>query len=195
MPSKPEKPRIFVFTGPDGSGRKTIADMAGTTLELKKVLSYTTRERRQGEQEGQDYHFVSPETFRKAAENGEFVETVYLEGHYYGIKQTDIERLWAVHGHVYVILNPEGARLLRQAYGDAVIRLFLYADRESLRQRQIERGDGERLVAARLSYYDEAMTYMPECEYAVENVDLSHTVFAITNMMESYLNRQLLNLD
>ncbi|MDF2716129.1 MAG: guanylate kinase [Paenibacillus sp.] len=189
------KPHIFVFTGPDGSGRKTIADMAGSTLELKKVLSYTTREPRQGEQEGQDYHFVSPDAFQKASRNREFVETVSLEGHQYGIKQADIERLWYEHGFVYVILNPEGARLLKQAYGDAVIRLFLYADLQSLRQRQIERGDGERLVAARLSYYDEAMAYMPECEFAVENVDLSHTVFTITNVLESYLNRQLLNLD
>ncbi|TMV43116.1 guanylate kinase [Paenibacillus mesophilus] len=190
-----EKPHIFVFTGPDGSGRKTIADMAGSTLELKKVLSYTTRESRQGEQEGQDYHFISSDSFQKASRNGEFVETVSLDGHHYGIKQADVERLWNEHGFVYVILNPEGARLLKQAYGEAVIRLFLYADRQSLRQRQIERGDSERTVEARMSYYDEAMTYLPECEYAFENVDLSHTVFTITNVMESYLNRQLLNLD
>ncbi|MDF2722144.1 MAG: guanylate kinase [Paenibacillus sp.] len=195
MPSATVQPHIFVFTGPDGSGRKTIADMTGTTLELKKVLSYTTRQPRQGEEEGQDYHFISPESFRIANENNEFVEAVHFDGHHYGIKQADIERLWSEHGFVYVILNPQGARLLKQVYGDAVVRLFLYADRDSVWERQLERGDGEERAAARLAYYEEAMSYMPECEYSVENVDLAHTVFDITNVLERYLNRQLLNLD
>ena len=195
MRIKSERPRIFVFTGPDGSGRKTIADMAGTTLELRKVLSYTTRDKRKGEQEGQDYLFISPEAFQKASDNGEFVESVKVEGHFYGIKQADIERLWSQHGFVYVILNPEGARLLKKAYGDAVIQFFLYADQESLQKRQLVRGDPDHLIAARLACYQDAMNYMPECDYSFENVDLSHTVFAITNVMEGYLNRQLLNLD
>lgn len=195
MPNTSEKRRLFVFTGPDGSGRKTIADMAGTTLELKKVLSYTTRAPRPGEQEGQDYHFISADVFLKANQTGEFVENVVTDGYHYGIKQKDIERLWSEHRFIYVILNPEGARLVKQAYGDAVIRLFLYADRQALWKRQLDRGDPEPVVAGRLSYYNEAMTYMPECEYSFENVDLSHTVFTITNVIEGYLNRQLLNLD
>lgn len=195
MTEKKVMKRIFVFTGPDGSGRKTIADMAGTTLELKKVLSYTTREPRQGEQEGQDYHFIAKGAFLDAQRNGEFIEAVYTQGHHYGIKRQDIERLWNDHRFVYVILNPEGARLLKQAYGDAVIRLFLHADRQALRERQLNRGDGQRLVDERLAHYEEAMAYLPECEYAFENVDLSHTVFSITNVIERYLNRQLLNLD
>ncbi|PYI49970.1 guanylate kinase [Paenibacillus flagellatus] len=187
--------RIFVFTGPDGSGRKTIADMAGSTLELKKVLSYTTRERRPAEQEGQDYYFVEKETFLAAERNGEFVESVSIDNHQYGIKQADIERLWAEHGFVYVILNPQGARLLKQRYGDAVVRVFLYTDRDNAERRQRARGDGEALIAHRMSHYDEAMSYLTECEYAFENVDIAHTVFAISNTLERYLNRQLLNLD
>ncbi|RKN61391.1 guanylate kinase [Paenibacillus ginsengarvi] len=195
MSQAKERRHLFVFTGPDGSGRKTIADMVGTTLELKKVLSYTTREARQGEQEDQDYHFISADAFRTEERNGAFVETVFIGGFYYGVKKADIERLWAEHRFVYVILNPEGAHLLKQAFGDAVIRLFLYADREALRHRQLERGDGVALVEERLAHYEAAMSYLPQCEYAFENVDLSHTVFSITNVIEQYLNRQLLNLD
>ncbi|GAA3410027.1 guanylate kinase [Paenibacillus hodogayensis] len=189
------KPRLFVFTGPDGSGRKTIADMTGSTLELKKALSYTTREPRPGEREGQDYHFIDQESFLQAKANGEFVEAVFTEGHHYGIKQSDIEKLWSEHRFVYVILNPEGARMLKQAYGDRVIRLFLYADRESLWRRQVDRGDGVEAVESRMSLYSAAMSHLPECEHSFENVDLSHTVFSITNVIERYLNRQLLNLD
>jgi len=186
---------IFVFTGPDGSGRKTIADMTGATLELTKVLSYTTRARRAGEQDGQDYHFIAADSFLESERRGEFVESVRIDGQLYGIKHADILRLWEEHGFVYVILNPEGARILKQAFGPAVVRLFVYADRPSVLKRQHDRGDSDELISARMAYYDEAMSALQECEYAYENVDLAHTVFAISNTIEPYMNRQLLQLD
>ncbi|WP_341805056.1 hypothetical protein [Paenibacillus turpanensis] len=76
---------IFVFTGPDGSGRKSLADAVGMTLEMRKVLSYTTRERRAFEVEGQDYHFVTREQFYKWLGAGEFLEAVEIDGNWYGI--------------------------------------------------------------------------------------------------------------
>lgn len=188
--------KIFVFTGPDGAGRKTIADMAGTTLGLKKILSYTTRQRRPGELEGQDYHYISVDSFLEAERKSEFIESVSIDGAFYGIKHADIERNIKEHRFVYLILNPEGAQILQRRYGGgSVIPLFLYADRDSLIKRQRHRGDNEELIRKRMAYYDKAMSYLPESKYSFENVDLSHTVFAITNEIEPFLNRQLLNLD
>jgi guanylate kinase len=186
---------IFVFTGPDGSGRKTIADMVGTTLGMRKVLSYTTREKRPVEEEGQDYHFISREAFIAAKEAGEFLEDVEISGNLYGIKQKDVEDLFQASGCIYVVLNAEGARVLKQLYGERVTRFFIYADRETVIARQRARGDSEEIIARHMSHYDEAMSYMPECKYAYENLDLAHTVFSITNVIESYLNRNLLELD
>jgi len=189
------KRNIFVFTGPDGSGRKTIADMAGTTLGIQKVLACTTREKRPAEQEGYDYRYLTREQFEHAKQNGEFVESVRIDNHDYGIKHEDIDRLWRAHSFIYVILNPQGAQQLREAFGPAVVRLFVYAGRETVLNRLRERGDGERLIESAMSQYDAAMAYLPRCEHAFENVDLAHTVFAITNTLESYMDRQLLHLD
>lgn len=187
--------RIFVFTGPDGSGRKTVADMVGSTLELEKVLSCTTRSRRPGEQEGQDYQFLCAEQFREADESGAFIESVFIDGHYYGIRHADIERLSAANKHAYLILNTKGASILKAVYGERVVEVFLYADRTSVESRQRERGDAEDVIRKHMSHYDEAMAYMGECAHVFENLDLAHTVFEITNRLESYLDRHLLNLD
>ena len=43
MYSIKEKEKLFIYTGPDGSGRKTIAKMVATTFDMETVLSYTTR--------------------------------------------------------------------------------------------------------------------------------------------------------
>lgn len=186
---------IFVFTGPDGSGRKTVADAVGLTLGLRKVISYTTRSKRPIEEDGQDYHFVSVSDFEEAVKAGQFVEHLQIDGHYYGIKAADIDALFA-KGSVYVVLNRHGADILKKVYGDSVIRIFLYADRDTVEQRQRKAGLDEADIQRHLSRYDEDMDYGKQCEHSVENInDLGHTVFHVTNVLEEYLNRDLVDKD
>jgi len=190
-----DKEWIFVFTGPDGSGRKTMADMVGSTFGMKKVISYCTRKPRPGERDGQDYHFISHEEFLKAEERGEFLETIRLDGNLYGIKHKDVEETFKTSGCIYVIMNPEGAEILKRLYGDKVVRLFVYADRQTVEKRQRDMGLPEDVIARHMAHYDEAMQYMKQCEHQFENYDIAHTAFAITEVLETYLQRQLKQTD
>lgn len=186
---------IFVYTGPDGSGRKSVADAVGLTLGLRKVISYTTRAKRPVEEDGQDYHFVSEEAFEEAVRRGEFVEHLTIDGNRYGIKQNDIEK-WFEKGSVYLILNSHGADVLREKYGDSVVRIFIYADLNTVKQRQQNNGLVEADIKRHLSHYEEDMAYGPHCEHSVENIgDLGHTVFHVTNLLEEYLQRDLIDKD
>lgn len=182
---------IFVFTGPDGSGRKTVADSVGTTLGLTKVLSYATRKPRPGEVNGQDYHFITPELYDELDASGDFIESVAINGNRYGLREHDIGRSFQNNGCIYLILNPEGAEALKRTYGDHVIRLFIYADRDTVEQRQRGEGIDGDVLAARLKRYGVDMAYQSRCEHAFENYDLAHTVFDITNTLEHYLQRNL----
>lgn len=182
---------IFVFTGPDGSGRKSVADSVGTTLGLPKVLSYATRKPRPGEVNGQDYHFITPELYDQLDAEGGFIENVTIHDTRYGLRDKDIERNFQNKGCLYLILNPEGAEKLKRTYGEHVVRLFIYADRKTIEMRQRAEGMGEDDIAARLSHYETDIAYQSKCEHAFENYDLSHTVFEITNTLENYLKRNL----
>jgi len=190
-----EQEMIFVFTGPDGSGRKTVADMVGQTLGLRKVLSYTTRPRRPAEADGQDYHFISREQFEEAERNGEFVESVEIDGHKYGIKSRDIEELFKENDFIYLILNAQGARTLKQLYGDKVTRIFIYVDRDVIIERQKALGVSDDVLERHFRHYDEDMAYKDECRHVVENTDLAHTVFTVTKLLEQYMNRNLIEKD
>jgi len=44
-------------------------------------------------------------------------------------------------------------------------------------------------------HYDQDMAYESQCEYAYENLDLAHTIFALTNTLEQYLQRDLVERD
>ncbi|WP_248929681.1 guanylate kinase [Paenibacillus hamazuiensis] len=190
-----DKETIFVFTGPNGAGRRTVADMAGNTLGVKQVLSYTTRPPRPAEVNGQDYHFISGEQFVEAVRRNEFLEVIEIDGYMYGIKDKDVEDMLRENGAVYLVLNRHGADILKRLYGDNVVRICVYADRETILERQKERGDSALMIERYMSHFDEEMAYRAECEHAFENIDLAHTIFDLTKTLDSYLNRNLLDLD
>jgi guanylate kinase len=190
-----EREKIIVFTGPDGSGRKSVAEAVGQTFGMRKVVSYVTRSPRPGEVNGQDYHFINHERYEEMEMQNEFLESVEIDGHYYGIRGMDVEEHLDLDGCVYLILNHEGASILKKAYGDKVIRLFLYADRRTVEARQQALGIGQEVIAAHLRHYDREMSYRSACEHAFENYDLGQTTYEITNALENYLQRNLVDKD
>lgn len=190
-----EKEMIFVFTGPDGSGRKTVADMVGSTLGLPKVLSYTTRPKRASEVEGQDYHFISKDEFMQAKVDGEFIETDEINGNWYGIKEQDIADLFETNNFIYLVLNAHGARVLKKVYGEKVTRIFLFVSREIIIERQKKLDADAAILDSHFIHYDKDMEYKDECKHAFENIDLAHTVFAVTELLEDYMDRQLQEKD
>jgi len=190
-----DKEIIFVFTGPTGAGRKTIAEMAGTTIQMKQVISCTTRQPRANEADGRDYHFITREQFEAAQRNDEFIETVEIDGVHYGLRSADVEAGLQQFGCIYLVLNRYGAEILKEVYGDKVKRFFIYASRETILNRLKDRGDSQERIDGYLSHYDEEMAYRNECEHAYENIDSSHTIYDLAKAMEHYLQRGLVDLD
>lgn len=190
-----EKEMIFVFTGPDGSGRKTVADMVATTLGLRKVVSYTTRPSRPSEVNGQDYHFITEAEFKKAEEENEFVEVEEIDGILYGIKGYDIEKMFKHNDFIYVVLNANGAEMLKKLFGEKVTRIFIYVDRDVIIERQKLIGASEEILDSHFRHYDVDMAYKPKCKHAFENTDLAHTIFAVSSVLEDYMDRQLEDKD
>jgi len=190
-----DKELIFVFTGPNGAGRKTVADMAGLTLNIKQVLSYTTRTKRVNEVEAEDYFFITKEEFDLANDAGQFIEIIEFAGNSYGIKSSDIESQLEASGCIYLILNSEGANILKNLYGDKVVRIFIYAEKEKLIERQQERGDSPEQIARYMKDYEKESANRDECEHLYDNSDLSHTMYDITKTLEKYLDRSLQDLD
>ncbi|MFD0680552.1 MULTISPECIES: guanylate kinase [unclassified Paenibacillus] len=178
---------IFVFTGPDGSGRKTVAQKVGALCELQRVLSYTTRPSRLYEKDGVDYHFITPEQFIEAEQNEEFIETLEIEGVFYGIKSSEIEATFQKHPYIYLILNRQGSKLLKEVYGDKVIQIMIYADRNKVMSRLLERGDTTEVIYKNLDRYELEMGYLKECDANVENYDLDDTVEEVAEILKTYM--------
>lgn len=182
-----EKEMIFVFTGPDGSGRKTVSKLVGDTIRMKTVVSYTTRKKRHYEVDGTDYHFISKEEFLTIERNDEFFESVEIEGKLYGIKEQDIIDRLEQKGCIYLVFNIEGTEQLKNKFGEKVVRLFVHADRDTVIERQKARGDSEEEIELHLKHFDKDLQYKEKCEYSIQNYEYANTAFEVTQIVEKYL--------
>ena len=77
MSKEKKRVELVVISGPSGAGKTTIIKKLFEDKDLKDKLmfsvSHTTRKKREGEVEGQDYFFVSEEEFMRMVERGEFI--------------------------------------------------------------------------------------------------------------------------
>lgn len=111
---------ILVLLGPSCSGKDTICQKLVEHYDFKKIVSYTTREKRQSEIEGIDYHFINESQFKDMVDSGEICEwEEYTKGRFYGTKKEDYEKDSQV-----VILTPHG---LRQLLSNGIDRKNIFA--------------------------------------------------------------------
>ena len=127
---------IIVLCGPSCSGKSTIEKELGQ-YGYKKIVSYTTRERRKNETDGVDYHFIKNESFRNMLNRSEFAEyDSYSQERFYGTKSSDYHS----PGDKVVVLTPEGIRQLKQNLpGLNYIVVYVTADLGTRIIRYIER--------------------------------------------------------
>ena len=113
--------KVFVITGPSGVGKGTlIAGLLERVPELELSVSATTRQPRDGEGDGRDYHFLTPEEFDRRVEAGDFLEFATYSGNRYGTLRSEIERRLEAGHSVVLEIEVQGARQVRAAMPESV---------------------------------------------------------------------------
>lgn len=64
---------MIVIVGRTGTGKTTMAKALAECF-YRRLATYTTRPARDGEKDGEDYHFVTMDEFKRSYENEEFLE-------------------------------------------------------------------------------------------------------------------------
>lgn len=159
---------MIVITGPSASGKTATCYYLQEHYGIRKVVTHTTREMRDGEKNDVDYHFVSEEEFERMVRNDEFVEHVCYNGHHYGTsrKEVRIDKCMAVE------LN--GAMTYKSFHDPHIVLFRLVLDEETCRERMLSRGDKPEKVASRIENDKEAFHLTPEAEQMIDfNIDTS----------------------
>ena len=133
--------KIFCVIGKSATGKDTVYErlLEDKKLPVKRLIPYTTRPIREGETEGETYHFCTEEMVKSLEEQGKIIEmrtynTVYGVWKYFTVDddQIDLEK------HNYMLIGTiEMYVQIRDYYGeDKVLPIY------------IEVEDGERLIRA-----------------------------------------------
>lgn len=138
----------IVLVGQTNSGKTTVAKLL-EAYGYKRIVTYTTRPKRQGERDEIDYNFVTDEKFKSMIKNGDFAEyTEYnaLFGHvYYGSSKED----YLSDDKKVIVLNPCGLLALQR---NLIPHTSIYLDvsMDELLRRASKRGDDMEEVKRRL---------------------------------------------
>jgi guanylate kinase len=113
---------VIVVTGTSGAGKGTLeAAVMPQVPELELAVSATTRERRAGERDGREYHFIDHEEFQRRLDAGEFLEHVDFEwGQRVGTLWSEIARIRAEGKAPLLDLETDGALAVQREISDSV---------------------------------------------------------------------------
>jgi len=178
---------IFIFAGTSGSGRKTIAQKVCKELGICKIVSYTTRPPRPHEEMGVDYNFTSDEQFIADEAAGQFFQTTEIDKALYGIKLNDLNAAVEKGHHAYVIVNRTGASKLKHEFKDKAVQLFIYVDKNTIKERLEAHGEDYERIEHYLNHYSEEVTYRKECEHIFENLNLIQTIASVKKTIEEII--------
>ncbi len=132
---------LFVFSGPSGVGKGTVLEkLLHDFGEVEYSISATTRGRRQGEVEGQDYFFLSKEDFFKKVEQEKFIEWAKVHNNYYGTPRDYVEKTMSEGKDVILEIDIQGARQVKKLYQDAVYIFLSPPSLKELEKRLNKRG-------------------------------------------------------
>jgi guanylate kinase len=183
--------KVFVITGPSGVGKGTLIERLLERIpELELSISATTREPRAGEVDGRDYHFLSPEEFRRRLEAGDFLEHASYSGNYYGTLREEVEeRVESCHS-VVLEIEVQGARQVRDALGDDAVLIFIAPPDEAvLRERLESRGtDSREAIEQRLRTAEVELAARSEFPLEVVNDDLQVAASNLEELVRSELS-------
>ena len=186
--------KVLIFSAPSGSGKTTIVKhLLNTNENLGFSISACTRDKRGREEEnGKDYHFLTPDSFKEKITNQEFIEweEVY-RGAFYGTLKSEIDRLWSEGKHVLFDVDVKGGLNLKEYFGDKALAVFVQPPSvEVLEQRLRSRGtDDEDSISRRLFKVNFEMGFKNQFDTILINDNLEESFQKAQNLVNTFITK------
>lgn len=183
--------KAIIISAPSGAGKTTIVKaLLEQVPELEFSVSACTRAMRNGEVNGKDYWFISPDEFRKKIENGELVE--YQEvypGSFYGTLKSEMDRIWRNNHAVIFEVDAIGGINLKKYFGENALSVFIRPPSvEVLEQRLRTRNtDSAESIGKRMAKAMFELSFAENFDEIVVNDDLQDAIRTTVKLVTDFL--------
>lgn len=168
-----DTPFILAVSGPSGSGKGSVLARLKGNDDFHFSISATTRKPRGGEENGQQYYFLSHEEFEQKINNNEFIEWEEIFGNKYGTLKSEVYNSIEEGKNCVLEIDVEGVQNIQQIF-DNVVSIFIAPPNiEELKKRLIKRNtETEASIETRMKRIKKEMEYSSHYDHIIINDDL-----------------------
>ena len=171
---------LYILSAPSGAGKSSLINALLADLprnEVRLSISHTTRNPRPAEEDGVHYYFTTHAEFEALIEKDHFLEWAEVFGNYYGTSLPMIEKSLEQGVDVFLDIDWQGARQIRQKVPNVKTIFILPPSREELKNRLVGRGqDSEEIIAKRMAEAESEMSHYNEFDYVIVNDDFQQAL-------------------
>ncbi len=176
---------LIIISAPSGAGKTTIVnEVLRRVAGVRDSISYTSRSPRGGEENGQDYHFVTRAEFEAMIARNELLEWAEVHGNLYGTSLVYVSEMLTAGLDVILTIDVQGAALTRQLFPNAVSVFILPPSYEVLIERLHLRDAGQ-IEAVRLCNAETELEQYKHYDYLIVNEELEAAVQEFTAIIRA----------
>jgi len=167
--------KIIIIVAPSGTGKSTLLKSIFEKFPtLQWSVSTTTRDKRDGEVEGQDYFFTDKASFLDGVQSKEYLEWALVHGNYYGTSKKFMDDSLNRGDFVVCDLDVQGTDRVKEMYGDQAKAIFIEPPSLSeLKSRLKNRGtEAIEVIELRIKNAERELTRKSDFDYLVKNENL-----------------------
>lgn len=173
MSNTQKKGKLFVISGPAGSGKGTVMNiLTQRSDDYVLSVSLTSRPMLAGETEGVNYYYVTRDQFESKISEGEVLEYTEYCGNYYGTPKTPAIRAIESGKHLLLEIEVDGAMQIKKVFPEAILVMILPPNANVQEYRLRTRGrDSEESIQKRLTRTREELKFAPQYDFIFLNED------------------------
>ena len=184
----PKNGRLFIISAPSGTGKTTLCNAILKRFEdLEYSISHTTREPRNGEQNGIDYYFISLQEFKKNIKHSMWAEWAEVHGHFYGTSAKFLDRHLSQGHDILLDIDVNGTLQILKRYPDSITIFIMPPSIAALEERLKKRGsDSSKTIAGRLKNAETEMSQKNLYAHIITNDNLPEAIEQLTAIIAQY---------
>ena len=179
---------LIIISGTTCAGKGTVVKkLVEKNPNLKVSISYTSREKRDGEIEGKDYYFVSSEEFERKIQDGDFLEYAKVQyGKYYGTSKKEVHDLLEQGFDVILEIDVQGAQQIKEMFPQTILIFIMAPSMSEVKRRIKARGkETKEQILERFKVAYNELNEIPKYNYVVVNDNLEEAVSKVEAILLS----------
>ena len=181
--------KVLIISGPSGVGKSSIAKLLASSFPEKYevVKSVTTRMPRENES-GDEYTYLSEESFRILERSGNFLEVASYDGNgcFYATPRDEVVRILGLNKVPVLVIDVAGNKQIcskKKEHDFEVISIFVVASAEQVYKRLLNRGEAIEDIIDRMGTSIEEATEGMTYDAIINNMDIKKSVDQIESML------------